>query len=301
MGFQRSIEFSLTSLAHHRQGIVTKNDVLHRRTSWSTIRRSEQVLSREHKNSRFSLRLRRQRNVNSHLVTVKVCVIHVTDQWVNLNRLSINQNRFKRLNTKSVQRRRTVQKNRVLSNDLFQTIPNRWVHSINHPLRGLDVLSNSLFNQGLHYERLEQFKCHFLRNSALVKLQVWPDDNNRSTRVVNPLTKKVLSESSFLTLQHVRERLERSCVRSNDRTCSSTVINQSINCFLKQSLFVVDNRFRSMNLDNLLQPVVSVDNPSIKIVQVRSRKSTSIQLNHRSQFRRDNRNHTLNHPIWLRF
>jgi hypothetical protein len=182
---------------------------------------------------------------------------------VKLDRLSVNEDWLERLDTESVKRRSAVQKNRVLLNNLFKTIPNRWVHSIDHALRSLDVLRNSLLDQGLHYERFEQLKRHFLRKSALVQLKVWTDNDNGSTGVVNALTEKVLSESSFLTLEHVAKRLERPGVGTNNRPSSAAVIDQRINGFLQKSLFVVDNRFRCVNLDNLLQPVVSVDDSSV--------------------------------------
>jgi DNA-directed RNA polymerase beta' subunit len=58
--------------------------------------------------------------VNSHLVTVKICVVGSTDQRMQLNRLTFNQYRLKGLDTQTVQGRRTVQQDRMLTNDLIQ-------------------------------------------------------------------------------------------------------------------------------------------------------------------------------------
>ena len=286
-----------SGLGDKGEGVVAKDDVLHRRTGRATVGGGEQVLRGQHQNSGFGLSLGAERNVNSHLVTVKVCVIHVTDQRVNLDCLTIHEDRLERLDTESVQGRCTVQKNRVLLNDLFEAVPNRRVHSVDHALGRLDVLGDLLLNQRLHNERLEQLKRHLLRNTALVKFQVRTDDNNGSSGVVNALTEKVLSEAAFLTLKHVAERLKGSGIGADDRAGSATVIDQRIDGFLEKSLFVVDDRFRCVDLDDLLESVVSVDDSAIEIVQVRSRKSTTIELDHGAKLGRDDRNDVQDHPL----
>ena len=42
-----------------------------------------------------------------------------------------------------------------------------------------------------------------------------------------------------------------------------------------------------------------VNNTTVKIIQVRSRKTTTIQLNHRTQIRRNNWQDIENHPFWF--
>ena len=94
--------------------------------------------------------------MHGHLVAVKVRVIGVTNERVNLDRLAVHEDRLERLDTESVQGRSTVQENRVLFDDLFEAVPDRRVHSVDHALGRLDVLRDLLFDQRLHDERLEQ-------------------------------------------------------------------------------------------------------------------------------------------------
>jgi hypothetical protein len=61
--------------------------------------------------------------VNGHLVTVEVGVERRADQRMKLDRLAFDQDRFERLNAQTVQRRRAVQENRMLANNLVEDIP----------------------------------------------------------------------------------------------------------------------------------------------------------------------------------
>ena len=54
-----------------------------------------------------------------------------------------------------------------------------------------------------------------------------------------------------------------------------------------------------MHVQQLLQPVVTVDNPAVKVVQVGSGETATFQLNHWPQVRRNNRNSFHNHPFRL--
>ncbi len=75
------------------------------------------------------------------------------------------------------------------------------------------------------------------------------------------------------------------------------VVKQSVNCFLQQSLFVVDDAFRGSNFLHLLEPVVAVYNSPVKVVEVAGGEPSAIQLNHRSQFGRQNGENLQNHPL----
>ena len=52
-----------------------------------------------------------------------------------------------------------------------------------------------------------------------------------------------------------------------------------------------------MQVHQLLQPVVAIDHPAIKIIQVRGREAPAIQWHQRTQLRRNNRNDIQNHPV----
>ena len=62
-------------------------------------------------------------NVNRHLVTVEVRVVSSTNERVNANRRSLNENRLECLNRKTVKGRRTVEQNRVALRHLLKNIP----------------------------------------------------------------------------------------------------------------------------------------------------------------------------------
>ena len=54
-------------------------------------------------------------------------------------------------------------------------------------------------------ERTEELKRHVLRETTLIEFEVWTNDDNRATRVVDALTEKVLAEVALLTLEVVSE------------------------------------------------------------------------------------------------
>jgi hypothetical protein len=61
--------------------------------------------------------------VHGHLVAVEVGVEGRADQRMQLDRLAFDQDRLERLDAQAVQRRRAVQQNRMLADDLVQDIP----------------------------------------------------------------------------------------------------------------------------------------------------------------------------------
>jgi hypothetical protein len=119
--------------------------------------------------------------VNSHLVTVEVSVKRCTYEWVNLNSLTFNQLWLERLDTQAVKSWCAVEEHWMLCNHFFKNIPYDWTSTLDHTLCGLDVLRVVEINQALHYEWLKEFKCHLLWKTTLVKLQLWANNNYRTT------------------------------------------------------------------------------------------------------------------------
>ena len=115
--------FALRVHALARHVVQTEHDVLRRHDDRITVRRRQDVVRRHHQRTRFELRLDGQRHVHGHLVTVEVGVERRTDQRVQLDRLTFDQHRLERLDAEAVQRRRAVQQNRVLADDLFEDVP----------------------------------------------------------------------------------------------------------------------------------------------------------------------------------
>ena len=118
--------------------------------------------------------------MNGHLVAVEVGVEGVAYERVNLNRLAFDKDRLEGLNAKTVERRGAVQQHRVLTDHVFEHVPNFGHHRVDHLLRGLDVLGASMLNELRHDERLKQLKRHQFRQTTLVELQVRAGNDYRT-------------------------------------------------------------------------------------------------------------------------
>ena len=283
--------------AKHSQVVGTEDHILGRNCYRMTVLRTQQVVSRKHQDTGFCLRFCAQRNVNSHLVAVKVCVVRSTYQRMQAKCSAFNKDRFKCLNAETVKRRCTVQQYRVLFDDKFQSIPDFGTLFIHHFLGTLDVVGNAVLNQFLHYERTEQLNGHFLGNTALIDLQIRSDNDNGTSGIVNTFAQKVLTETSLLTFQHIGKGFQGSGVCSSYCSAATTVVDQRVHSFLKHTLLITNNDVRCVQLQKSFQTVIAVDNTTIEIVQIGSSKSAAVQLNHRTQFRRNNRKDIDDHPF----
>ena len=281
-------------------GVVQAQHHVLRRHNGRFARSGEQhVVGGQHQGACFHLRFYRQRYVHSHLVTVKVGVEGRANEWVQLNGLAFNQQRLKRLNTQAVQRRRTVEQNRVFFNDFFKNVPHNGVVVFNLFLGCLDGSSNALLLQTGKDKGLEQFQRHKFGQAALVQLECWAHGNNRAPRVVHTLAQQVLAEAPALAFNHVGQRLERTLVSARHGFATAAVIEQAIYRLLQHTFFVACNDFRRFELKQAAQTAVAVDNAAVQVVQVRSGKTTAIQRNKRAQIGWQHGQHFQNHPAWL--
>ena len=281
------------------QVIHTQNHILRGYGYRRTIGGLQQVIGRKQQESAFCLCFYAQRNVNRHLVTVEVGVKCGTYQRMQLNRTAFYQNGFKCLNPQSVQCRRTVQHNGMLSDNLLQNIPNLCLQSFYHSLSGFDVVSQTILYQLLHYKGLKQLDCHFLRQTALINFQFGAYNDNGTAGVVNTFAQQVLTETPLFPLQHIGKRFQRAVAGARYRTTAATIINQCVYCFLQHSFFVSYNNIGCAQIQQSFQTVVSVDNPSIQVIQVACCETAAVQLYHRTNFGRNYRNRIQNHPFGL--
>ena len=97
----------------------------------------------------------------------------------------------------------------MVLDDVFECIPNIGIDALDLLLGFLYVRCLAGFDEALHSERREQLKCHLLRKTALIALQIRSDDDNGTSGLVNALAERVLTETPLLTVQHLGERLER--------------------------------------------------------------------------------------------
>ncbi len=102
--------------------IQTQHHVLGRHGNRSTIGRVENVVGGHHEHLGFHDGSIAQGHVHSHLVTIKVCVECRTAKRVQADSLAFHQTRLESLNTKTVQRRSTVQQHWMTLQNIFQNL-----------------------------------------------------------------------------------------------------------------------------------------------------------------------------------
>ncbi len=105
------------------QIVDSQNQVLRRDGQRTSRSGREDVVRGEHQHLRFDLRLRRQRHVNGHLVAVEIGVEGRADQGMDLDRLAFDEHRLEGLDAQAVQRRRAVEQDRVVPDDVLQRVP----------------------------------------------------------------------------------------------------------------------------------------------------------------------------------
>ena len=138
-----------------------------------------------------------------HLVTVEVGVERGTNQRMQLNGFAFNQNRLKRLDTQTVQGRRTVQHDRMFADHFFQDIPNFRHFLLYQFFSSFYGSGQTLDFQLVENKRFEQFQRHFLRQTTLMQTQVRTYGNHRTAGIVHTFTQQVLTETTAFTFDHV--------------------------------------------------------------------------------------------------
>ena len=281
------------------QVVAPEHDVLRRHRNRRAVGRRQHVVRRHHQHGGFDLGLRRQRDVHRHLVAVEVGVERRADQRVDADGLAFDQQRLERLDAQAVQRRRAVQQDRVFADDLFEDVPHLRPLLLDHLLGLLDGLHHLPFFELVVDERLEQLEGHLLRQAALVELQLGPDDDDRTAGVVDALAEQVLAEPALLALERVGQRLQRPVVRAAQHASAAAVVEQRVDGLLQDALLVPDDDVRRLQLDELLQPVVPVDDAAVEVVEVRRREPAAVERHQRTQLGRNDRDHVEDHPLGL--
>ena len=196
-----------------------------------------------------------------------------------------------------MQRRRTVQKNGVLADDLVEHVPDLGLLLLDELLRLLDGRRLTERLQTRVNERLEQLERHLLRQAALVELQLRADHNDRAARIVDALAEQVLAETALLALQHVCERLQWPLVGARDDAPAPAVVEQGVDRFLQHPLLVADDDVGRSELHQPLQAVVAVDDAAVEVVQVRGGEAASVERHQRAQLGRNDRHDREDHPL----
>ena len=198
-----------------------------------------------------------------------------------------------------MQRRRTVQHDRVFANDLVEHIPDFRTFFLDQFLGLFDGAGQALRIKSCIDERLEQLERHLLRQAALVQLEIRTNHDHGTAGIVDALAEQVLAETTLLALEHVGKRLQRALVGAGDDAAATAIVEQGVDGFLQHPLLVTDDDIRRAQLDEALEAVVTVDHTTIEVVEVRRRETAAIQRYQRTQFRRDDRDNRQDHPFRL--
>ena len=102
------------------QVVDTENHVLRRIDDRLSVCRVQKVRGAEHEGPALQLCCLREGHVDCHLVSVEVSVEGMTYERMELEGLAVDQNRLEGLDSESVQRRRTVEHDGMLLDDLVQ-------------------------------------------------------------------------------------------------------------------------------------------------------------------------------------
>ncbi len=238
---------------------------------------SKDVVGAHHQRMRFHLSLERQRQVHGHLVTVEVGVEALAHQGMQVDCIAFDQDRLKGLDAHAVQSGSTIQQHRMVLDNLLQDIPDLFVLALQHLLGGLDRVRVPQVFQLADDEGLVQFQCDLLGQATLVQTQSGTDHDHASRRIIDTFTQQVFAETSLLTLDHIGQGLERTIAAAQHGTLAAIVVEQGVNGLLQHPLFVADDDFRCIQVDQLAQAIVAIDDPAVQIIQVAGRKVTAVQ------------------------
>ena len=235
------------------QVVAAQHHVLGGDGDGAAMGRRKDVVRREHQRGGFDLRLRRERNVNGHLVAVEIGVEGRADQRVDLDGFAFHQHRLESLDAQAVQRGSAVQQNGVVLDDLFEDVPHHRVLLLHQFLGLLDGGAMAALLEAMIDERLEQLERHLLGKAALVQAQLRAHHDDRAAGVVHALAQQVLAEAALFALERIGERFERAVVGAAQHAAAPAVIEQGVHGFLEHALFVAHDHVRRVQLHQLLQ------------------------------------------------
>src|SRR5690606_33004634 len=105
------------------EDVEAEHDVARGVDVGTAVRRREQVVAGEHLEPRFGLGVDGQRHVDRHLVAVEVGVEGLADQRVELDGLTLDEDRLERLDAEAVERGSAVEEDHLVGDHLFERVP----------------------------------------------------------------------------------------------------------------------------------------------------------------------------------
>ena len=115
-----------------------------------------------------------------------------------------------------------------------------------------------------------------------MQFQTCTHNDDRAGRIIDTLTKQVFAKSSLLTFDHVSQRFKRTVATSQYRSLTTVVVEKRIDGLLKHSFFVADDDLGSVEVNQFSQTIVSIDDTTIKIIKIGSRKVARVEQDQRT-------------------
>ena len=270
---------ALALLAGPGQGdvVVAQHDILRRRHNGMAVAGGKDIVRGQHQHMGFDLRFDAQRQMNGHLVAVEVGIEALAYQGMNLYRVALDQHRLKGLDAHTVEGGSPVQEDRMLVDYFFQNVPNALIAAFEHLLGRFDGIGHASILEAPDNKGLIQLQSDALGKAALIKLQFRADYNHGSGGIVYALTQQVLAEASLLALDHIGQALERTIARTEHRTTTTSVVQQGVDGLLQHPLFITDNHFGGIEVDQFFQSIVAVDDPAVQVVQIAGGEITAFE------------------------
>ena len=180
-GFLGTVELQAAALCAGTQlgdVVQTEHHILRGNGDRSAVGRVQDVVRLEHQYLSLQDCLVAQRQMHGHLVAVEVGIERRTCQGMQLDGLALNHLGLEGLNAETVQRRGTVQQDRMSLHNVLENIPDHRLTAVNNLLCALHRLHNAAFDELADDERLVELCCHQLGNTALAHLQLGTDHDD---------------------------------------------------------------------------------------------------------------------------
>ena len=85
--------------------------------------------------------------------------------------------------------------------------------------------------------------------------------------------------------------------RAEHGPLAAVVVEQGVDRLLQHPLLVADDDLGRVEVDQLLEPVVAVDDAAVQVVQVAGGEVAAVEQHERAQVRRDDRDALQHHPL----
>ena len=101
----------------------------------------------------------------------------------------------------------------------------------------------------------------------------------------------------MFTLDHVGQRLQRSVRRTEHGAFTPIVVEECIDRLLQHPLFVTDDDFWRVQINQFFQSIVSIDDTTVEVVQIAGGKVARIKQHKRTQIGRNYGDAIQHHPF----